>query len=291
MHRIRNLEIHVAHGCNLSCESCSHYSNQGHKGMLSLADAERWMNLWSPRLAPNYFSLLGGEPTIHPDLPGFVTLARRHWPDTQLRLVTNGFFLHRHPTLPAVLQRDPNACIYLSIHHDAPEYKEKLRPIRALLKGWIRDYGIRVQTYRSFVHWTRRYQGIGNTMEPYADAQPRKSWENCMSRYCPQLFEGKIWKCAPLAYLGLQDAKYRLSESWQPYLEYRPLEPDCGDLELAAFFRREEEPSCSMCPANPEKFIMPMPMTAARTRAAGLARIGVVAEASRAADSAAVPEA
>jgi hypothetical protein len=28
---IGNLELHVAHGCNLSCESCSHYTSQGHR--------------------------------------------------------------------------------------------------------------------------------------------------------------------------------------------------------------------------------------------------------------------
>src|ERR1700729_500575 len=126
MQSIRRLEIHLAHTCNLSCESCSHYSNQGHKGLLSLAEAERWMILWSQRLSLGSFSLLGGEPTIHPELAGFVALSRRYWADTHLRLVTNGFFLPRPPDLPAALQRDPNACIYLSIHHDAPEYLEKL---------------------------------------------------------------------------------------------------------------------------------------------------------------------
>ena len=38
--RVPLLEIHAANACNLTCESCSHFSNNGHKGMLSLADAE-----------------------------------------------------------------------------------------------------------------------------------------------------------------------------------------------------------------------------------------------------------
>src|SRR5262245_16722507 len=100
MQSFRNLEMHVVHSCNLSCESCSHYSNQGHKGMVSLDEAERWMQAWCGRLAPQNFVLLGGEPTIHPKLPEFLVLARRYWPNARLRLITNGFFLHRHPTLP-----------------------------------------------------------------------------------------------------------------------------------------------------------------------------------------------
>lgn len=267
MKGIRHLEIHLAHGCNLSCESCSHYSNQGHKGILSLEAADRWMSLWSQRLSPQTFSLLGGEPTIHPDMAGFVALSRRHWPAAHLRLVTNGFFLHRHPDLPVVLQGDPNACIYLSIHHNAPEYRAKLRPVLMLLSNWTRDYGIKVRFYNSFRNWTRRYHGNGSAMEPFKDAQPRQSWERCPAKYCPQLFEGKIWKCAPLAYLKLQDAKYRLSESWNPYLQYQPLEPDCTVEQLTEFFRREDEPSCGMCPANPVRFKLPMPFNSASKRA------------------------
>lgn len=256
---IRHLEIHLVHSCNLCCESCLHYSNQGHKGILPLAEAAFSMKQWNRRLSPHTFSLLGGEPSIHPDLPGFVAMARRHWPTAHLRLVTNGFFLHRHPALPTVLQRDPNACIYLSIHHDAPEYKEKLRPVLALLRSWIRDYGIRVETCESFRYWTRGYYGSGSDMEPFKDGLPRQSWKHCPSKHCPQLFEGKIWKCAPLAYLKLQDAKYRLSDNWKPYLQYQALAPDCSDEQLVDFFHRKEEPSCGMCPANPVKFELPLP--------------------------------
>src|SRR5262245_30805745 len=106
---LRNLELHVAHSCNLTCESCSHYSNQGHKGLLALEDADAWMARWNRRLEPKIFSLLGGEPTIHPQLADFITLSRRHWPRTHLRIVTNGFFLHRQPRLPEVLRADPDA--------------------------------------------------------------------------------------------------------------------------------------------------------------------------------------
>jgi glycosyltransferase involved in cell wall biosynthesis len=39
---VGNLEIHVAHACNLRCESCSHYTNQGHQGIVPVEEAERW---------------------------------------------------------------------------------------------------------------------------------------------------------------------------------------------------------------------------------------------------------
>ncbi len=65
---MENLEIHVSHACNLACEQCSHYSNYNHKGMLTPEEADRQMGLWSGRLLPRWFSLLGGEPTLNPAL-------------------------------------------------------------------------------------------------------------------------------------------------------------------------------------------------------------------------------
>ncbi len=271
MQPLHNLELHVAHACNLACESCSHYSNQGHAGLVSLAQAQEWMQAWAGRLAPRTLSLLGGEPTIHPEFPAFVELARRYFPAAHLRLVSNGFFLHRHPSLPQVLARDPNACLYLSVHHESPAYRAQLEPVGKLVQGWVREYGIRVKATASFRNWTRRYHGTGSEMAPFTDGQPRSSWEHCPARHCVQLYQGRLWKCAPLAYLKMQDDKYGLSQAWSRYLAYQPLEAGCSDAQLAGFAGREDEAVCGMCPAKPERFTLPYPLkTAAARRAVGM---------------------
>lgn len=257
---VRNLEIHAAHACNLRCESCTHYSNQLHKGFVSLDDAAAWMSAWDRRLSPQTFSVLGGEPTLHPDLTGFVRLARRHWPTAHLRLVTNGFFLHRHPDLGKVLGDDPDAAVYVSVHHPDPEYAAKVQPGLDTLARWRAAHGLNWFRYDAVGMWKRTYRGTGADLEPFADGDPRSSWEHCDSKFCTQLFEGKLWKCAPLAYLPMQHAKYGLSEKWSPYLQYRPLSPDCTNAELDAFFNREHEAACGMCPARPESFLLPNPL-------------------------------
>lgn len=259
---VPHLEIHVAHACNLACDNCSHYSDYAHKGIVSLEEADRWMGAWSGRIEPGAFSLVGGEPTIHPDLPGFVELAFRHFPRAHLRLVTNGFFLHRHPRLPEVLARLPDAALYLSIHHDSPEYREQAAPIEALVREWIARHGIRVVCYRSWQQWRQRYHGHGEAMMPFDDRAPRRSWETCDAKGCPQLFEGKLWKCSPLAYLRMQHGKVGLPAAWQAYLAYRPLEPGCPHGDLRRFFAREEEPACGMCPAEPRIVRLPIPLRA-----------------------------
>ena len=257
MRSIENLEIHVAHSCNLSCESCSHYSNQGLTGILSLNEADNWMKLWNKRIDPKVFSILGGEPTIHPNLTEFISLSRKNWLYATLKIVTNGFLLHRHPDLPLALKEDSKTIIHLSIHHKSPEYQASLKPVLELLDKW-KKLGVNVSYENAYNRWTRRYHGFGSSMRPFTDNNPRKSWETCPAR-CYQLFEGKIWKCAPLAYLKLQNEKYTLSSEWKPYLEYRPLNPNCTDKELDDFFNKEEESFCCMCSAEREKIDPPLP--------------------------------
>lgn len=254
------LELHVSHACNLACESCSHYSNHGHIGNLDPELADRWMTAWSQRLAVEEFALLGGEPTIHPRLSEFVPLARRHWPKARIRIVTNGFLLGRHPDLPLKMKEAGNCELALSVHHDGPIYSERLRPVRDLLASWQGDHGTVVHVWLSHGNWTQRYRGFGAEMLPFEDGQPRRSWETCPARRCKQLHDGRIWKCPPLAYLGLQRAKFELSEKWNPYLDYRPLDPSCSDRELDAFISLEDEPECSMCSAERRSFELPNPI-------------------------------
>lgn len=260
MPRLRILELHVTHQCNLACDSCSHYSNHGHAGQTSVWEAEQWLGAWSSRLAVDHFRLLGGEPTIHPELPAFVLLVRRFWPQSRIRIVTNGFFLHRHPDLPAAISSVGNADIAVSVHHGSDEYRKRLRPVFKLLEQWKRDHGISVEIKQSYSHWTQRYHGFGEGMSPFEDGLPRRSWEICPARRCKQLYQGKLWKCAPLAYLQLQNAKYKLSEKWQVPLAYKALDPICSDRELKQFLALEDEPVCSMCPADRVPFTLPIPL-------------------------------
>ena len=261
MRRMASLELHVAHGCNLACESCSHYSNHGHKGLVTIAEARAWIAPWARRVKPAMFSLLGGEPAIHPGLSEFVPLARSFWPRARIRIASNGFLLHRHPELPGRMAQAGKAVLEVSIHHGSDAYRARLEPVLDLLRNWVRVHGVEIRLLRSYERWTRRYRGFAGAMAPFEDAAPRQSWENCAAR-CPQLFEGGIWKCAPLAYLGMQDERYGLSDAWRPYLRYRPLAPDCSKAELDEFLGREDEPQCAMCAAEPQRLDLPSPFRA-----------------------------
>lgn len=257
---IPSFELHVTHACNLACESCQHYTNQHHKGMVSLDQAESWMRHWSGRLLPKNFELLGGEPAIHPQLSDFVRLARRYFPHSQVRVLSNGFLLNRHPDLPVALKEVGNSRLDISIHHGSWQYGALIAPALQLIEQWVRDHGIQVKIKESFKKWAAQYRGSGADMLPFEDHNPQASWDTCGCKRCFQLLDGAVWKCPPLAYLPMQHAKYGLSEKWRPYLEYQPLQPGCSDEELRAFFAQEAESVCSMCPAYPRLMDMAWPL-------------------------------
>jgi MoaA/NifB/PqqE/SkfB family radical SAM enzyme len=260
MFTFNRLEIHVANACNLTCESCSHFSNGGHKGILSLKDAETWMKLWNHRIQPATFRLLGGEPLLNPMLIDLLYLSRDCWRASAITLVTNGLLLSKHPNLPIALE-ECNVNLHISIHDDSPEYREKAIRIDDIVRTWKAKRYFRVEYHYSYVGWTRRHKGIGRSVMPYEDNNPRKSWEICPARECHQLFRGKLWKCAPIAYLRLQKEKYPdLSSAWDPYLAYEGLDAGCSDQELETFLSSEHESICDMCPSNPHRFNKPSPL-------------------------------
>lgn len=253
---IRNLEIHVAHSCNLFCSQCTHYSNFSHKGVLTVEQANYEMGLWSYRINPAMFSLLGGEPAINRELGKIVRIARSHWKN-KIQLVSNGFLLKNHPDLPKIL-RDTDCNLEISVHHNSEQYQEKFKPVEEMLLTWHEQYGINLNIRKSVDRWTRTYL---DGPKPYNDNQPRKSWEICRAKWCPQIHEGKIWKCPQTAYLKMFLDKLKIdSPEWNKYLKYRPIEPDCTYEELDEFLNREDESCCKMCPANYEFFNLDNPL-------------------------------
>jgi organic radical activating enzyme len=260
MQAIKYLEIHVSHSCNLTCESCAHFSNSGHSGMLSPKEAAESLRAWQPRILPREVRLLGGEPTLNPFLIDLILLTKQTWPSAALSLTTNGFFLSRHPELGAVLARS-SAVLKLSIHGNDDKYRSAITPAMAIIQRWKSECRLKVHIEETSRRWTRRHHGFGPGVLPFEDHDPRASWMRCEARECRQLFKGRLWKCAPIAYLQLQKDRYPgISSAWDPYLRYTGIGPECTEEELVAFESPAEEEICGMCPSRTERFDKPSPL-------------------------------
>jgi hypothetical protein len=253
---VRWIEFHASHTCNLRCQSCSHFAPSSLGSPVVPEEAFRQMEPWGKRLSPARFNILGGEPTLNPRLSEILMIARRCWPDDSIHLVTNGFFLDRHPDLPSALLKT-GARLIVTKHDDTPEYERRWRDIERVLNGF-RAQKIDVKIGVSNRAWTLRYHGSGNAIRPFRDDDQRASWTNCVCRHCHQLHDGLLWKCPILAYLPALSRRWpEISDEWALGLAYRPLRPDASDDEVRVWFALEDEPQCSLCPAHPKRFSRP----------------------------------
>lgn len=88
-----NLFFHILTRCNLNCRHC--YINPAQHGTatLPLATIEAWLKVFADLGKPANLILLGGEPTLHPDLAAVVKAARR-LAFSSVTIDTNGYLFH-----------------------------------------------------------------------------------------------------------------------------------------------------------------------------------------------------
>jgi MoaA/NifB/PqqE/SkfB family radical SAM enzyme len=88
-----NVFFHVLTRCNLRCRHCYINPEQHGRKRLPIARMERWLALLAERSPGANLVLLGGEPTLHPDLPRAVRSARRRG-FASITIDTNGYLFH-----------------------------------------------------------------------------------------------------------------------------------------------------------------------------------------------------
>jgi tetratricopeptide (TPR) repeat protein len=243
------LEMDIAYTCNLHCDGCTHYSNYTVKGHVEFETGRKWILAWGKRLYPKMFRLLGGEPTLNPRLGDYLRLASQVWPLATRELVTNGFFIRRHPDLFETLAETRTA-VQISLHEDTPEYRARAHI--DLLREASERHGFRLRILRQTQDvFYRLYRGTGAAMLPFEHGQPAASWDNCGNGTCQTLHLGRLWKCPAIAFLNNIDEMFDLAAvaAWQPYLQHKGLSVEASHAELVAYFG---EPSyfCAMCPAT-----------------------------------------
>ena len=95
--------------------------------------------------------------------------------ESQLQLITNGFFFHRHPDLPAILE-DIKCNLEVSIHHSGQDYTEKFKPVQELLDNWKRQHNFKLHNRPSAAKWRTTFGGYSSEMKPFNDGTREKSF-------------------------------------------------------------------------------------------------------------------
>jgi len=110
----RNLFFHILTACNLACRHC--YINPAQHGTatLPLDVVRQWLRLFARPEQRTNLILLGGEPTMHPELPAIIRAAKSM--RYAVTVDSNGYLFHN------LLDRiSPQELDYLSFSLDGPD--------------------------------------------------------------------------------------------------------------------------------------------------------------------------
>lgn len=120
----RNIFFHILTGCNLACRHCYINKEQHGTNMLPLETVKDWLNLFSKgsvigdqgseKPEKSNLILLGGEPTLHPDLAEIISYAKES--GFSVTVDSNGYLFN-----DLLDKTDPTQLDYLSFSLDGPE--------------------------------------------------------------------------------------------------------------------------------------------------------------------------
>lgn len=257
------LETMVTYNCNLSCTGCTNYSDYDMAGFVSWEQGSDWIRAWLERVDIPDFGIIGGEPLMHPQISQWAVGLRNLLPNSQIRFTTNGKLLLKKFDVVKNLLEIGNIVIKLTVHQPQEFYAQEA--IKLLfscanwsptvehgIKRWIGPNNTKLQINfpQTFL---KTYQGQFSNMIPH-NSVPAKAFNCCIQQQCPLLYNGKIFKCSSIALLErvTTDWDRNADPLWDPYLNYKGIDPTCTNNELLDFIKYFGKPEsiCSMCPSD-----------------------------------------
>jgi len=195
---LRYLEFHLTDHCNLNCKGCAHFSPVADDWYadidLFIKDLDRLGELFRNI---RVMRLMGGEPLLHDKVIDFIEAARRRFPRSNIRLVTNGSLLDKMDQDFWRSCRRHNIDLDITVY---PPVSRKLRTIYSL--------GLRNRVIIS----VRRIAYFIAVMNFRGDSDPRRAFNTCRKLYyCPYLKDGKLYVCALAELVKYMNDKFNLS--------------------------------------------------------------------------------
>ena len=86
------VSFHITDSCNLNCKSCLHMVplSAGYHYFIDTYIEPQLKLLAKRKNIINILNIMGGEPTLHPDIIKILYIARENLPETKIRISTNG---------------------------------------------------------------------------------------------------------------------------------------------------------------------------------------------------------
>jgi MoaA/NifB/PqqE/SkfB family radical SAM enzyme len=199
-------DVHIAEYCNINCKGCEHFSPLAPKTFIDAGKYEKDCKMIAELSGGKIddIALLGGEPLLNPQIIDIVKISRSYFPQTIIKIITNGTLLGKQPDEFWDCCRINDITIAISVYPVNIDYafiidKAKKHNVRIQFRG---DVKIVSNNWKELPldyvseSWRQLLIDIAGGQNP------KRSNALCYaSNFCFQLSEGKLYKCWRIAYI------------------------------------------------------------------------------------------
>ncbi|MDR0743153.1 MAG: radical SAM protein [Tannerella sp.] len=195
------LHIHLADHCNLNCRGCDNFSPLSPEVFAKIDVVERDCARISALSEGNVneVQLLGGEPLLHPQVTAFNEIARKYFPTTPVKIVTNGILLLKQPDT-----------FWESCRENRIEIMVTKYPVRLdhdKIERHVREQGVAFCFYGNTGSVPKTMQCA--PLDVSGKQNPRDSFLRCSSaNRCISLDDGKVYTCSLIPYVKYFNAHF-----------------------------------------------------------------------------------
>lgn len=186
MIKIRSLEFSLCHHCNLSCKGCSHMSPIQREEFIDIDETIKSLKILNKYAFFENIRLLGGEPTLNPNLLEIIKKIREVNIITHITLVTNGLLLNK---LNDEILKNINR-IEISMYNYS---QTKQQTIYDWCKEITKKYNISIYVTK-YAHFREPFCYVENKDNELVE----KIYNNCLSAkiwMCYNIYNNYLFKC------------------------------------------------------------------------------------------------
>lgn len=241
--RLEQFQVHLTDKCNLNCKGCGHYCCIAPDA--NLMNVEEYIEdikqIKDKFWGVERLYLLGGEPLLHPRVSVIMEKTRMMFPDSDIRLSTNGLLL------PVQDDSFFDTVKKYNIHIEISLYEPTKKLLEESLAKLLKDKGVGETT----ILQGPRDQFFKKRLLK-SNGDPEQAYSNCISSHCHFLRNGHLSVC-PVVYLD-----EIICEKFDLALRFEPDGVDLYDENLNGWQINEilSRPSaaCAYCNFQPEYF-------------------------------------
>lgn len=221
---LMTFEVNVCDHCNMACLMCDHYAQLSEKKFLDLEqykkDIEQMGKLYDHEV--RCISLLGGEPTLHPQLTDIIKLTREQFPNAQLIIMTNGIRLLNNEFINGKQNNEENyqnfwqICKENRVDITVTVYPIKLDYIK--IEEEAKKYGLNIKLSSDVHAVTPTKQTKITDKHPFTlkGNSPKEYFVRCLYyNKFNVLKDGKLFMCPVMAHIGILNKKFGTNFSYK----------------------------------------------------------------------------